>query len=79
MMCLSLLVQILHDVLDKIPFSFAIRLAALASQKELLDLEKWLSISLVTDDGSFLEVFMLNADHRVISLRDLSSVLIIAL
>ncbi|CAK7347840.1 unnamed protein product [Dovyalis caffra] len=35
--------KILSSVLDMIPFPSGIRLAALASRKELLDLEKWLS------------------------------------
>ncbi|GAV69286.1 Not1 domain-containing protein/DUF3819 domain-containing protein [Cephalotus follicularis] len=38
--------QILSSVLEMVPSSFGIRLAVLASRKELLDLEKWLSNNL---------------------------------
>lgn len=48
--------QILSSVLDRIPFAFGIRLAALASRKELLDLEKWLSNNLNTYKDTFYEV-----------------------
>ncbi|XP_017218466.1 uncharacterized protein LOC108195949 isoform X2 [Daucus carota subsp. sativus] len=39
--------KILSKVLDMVPFSFGLRMAALGSQKELIDLETWLSINLV--------------------------------
>ena len=48
--------QILPSVLDMIPFTSGIRLAALASRKELIDLEKWLSNNLITYKDSFFEV-----------------------
>jgi hypothetical protein len=48
--------QILPSVLDMIPFPSGIRLAALASRKELIDLEKWLSNNLITYKDSFFEV-----------------------
>ncbi|GMH00621.1 hypothetical protein Nepgr_002460 [Nepenthes gracilis] len=47
--------KILNPVLEMIPFSFAIRLATIASQKELLDLEKWLSDNLSTFKDIFFE------------------------
>lgn len=47
--------KILSSVLDRIPFAFGIRLAALASRKELLDLEKWLSNNLNTYKDTFYE------------------------
>lgn len=47
--------KILNHVLERSPFSFAIRLAAFASQQELLDLEKWLSDNLITSKESFFE------------------------
>lgn len=48
--------QILSSVLDMIPYAFGIRLAALASRKELVDLEKWLSNNLSTFKDIFYEV-----------------------
>uniref|UniRef100_A0A2K1XR30 CCR4-Not complex component Not1 C-terminal domain-containing protein n=1 Tax=Populus trichocarpa TaxID=3694 RepID=A0A2K1XR30_POPTR len=47
--------KILPSVLDMIPFPSGIRLAALASRKELIDLEKWLSNNLITYKDSFFE------------------------
>ncbi|KAL9348540.1 hypothetical protein Peur_059906 [Populus x canadensis] len=47
--------KILASVLDMIPFPSGIRLAALASRKESLDLEKWLSNNLITYKDSFFE------------------------
>lgn len=51
-----LFLQILSSVLDMVPFSFSIKLAALASRKELIDLEKWLSSSLNIYKDNFFEV-----------------------
>ncbi|KAK9274352.1 hypothetical protein L1049_019166 [Liquidambar formosana] len=47
--------KILSPVLERIPSSFGTRLAALASRKELVDLEKWLRDSLSTYKDSFFE------------------------
>ncbi|KAJ6675578.1 hypothetical protein OIU85_011707 [Salix viminalis] len=47
--------KILPSVLDMIPFPSGIRLAALASRKELIDLEKWLSNNLITYKDTFFE------------------------
>lgn len=47
--------KILSSVLDRIPYAFGIRLAALASRKELMDLEKWLSNNLNTYKDIFYE------------------------
>ncbi|XP_059651610.1 uncharacterized protein LOC132299153 [Cornus florida] len=47
--------KILSPVLDMIPSSFGIKLAALASRKELVDLEKWLSTNLCTYKDIFFE------------------------
>ncbi|KDO85661.1 hypothetical protein CISIN_1g0000722mg, partial [Citrus sinensis] len=47
--------KILSSVLEMIPSPFAIRLAVIASQKELVDLEKWLSINLSTYKDVFFE------------------------
>lgn len=38
------------------PYPGSIRLAALASQKELIDLERWLSNKLNVDRDNFFEV-----------------------
>lgn len=48
--------QILSPVLEMIPSPFAIRLAIIASQKELVDLDKWLSINLSIYKDFFFEV-----------------------
>nr|XP_043622240.1 CCR4-NOT transcription complex subunit 1-like [Erigeron canadensis] len=47
--------KIISPVLDMIPMSLGIRLAALASRKELIDLEKWLSSNLSTYRENFFE------------------------
>ncbi|XP_031484451.1 uncharacterized protein LOC116253657 isoform X3 [Nymphaea colorata] len=47
--------KILHPVLDMSPFSFGIKLAALASKKEYLDLEKWLNENLNIYKDTFFE------------------------
>lgn len=51
-----LLIQMLTPVLDMIPSYFGVRLAAVASSKELLDLEKWLGTHLSTYKEAFYEV-----------------------
>lgn len=48
--------QILSKVLDMSPFHFGIRLAVLASKKEIMDLESWLSTQLVSNKDAFYEV-----------------------
>ncbi|GAB2232300.1 hypothetical protein Drorol1_Dr00011332, partial [Drosera rotundifolia] len=48
-------IKILTPVLEMLPPSHGIRLAAVASQKELLDLEKWLSDNLITYKDIFFE------------------------
>ncbi|XP_020538535.1 CCR4-NOT transcription complex subunit 1 isoform X2 [Jatropha curcas] len=47
--------KILSAVLDTIPSPFGIRLAALASRQELVDLEKWLTTNLITYKDFFFE------------------------
>ncbi|XP_048431931.1 CCR4-NOT transcription complex subunit 1 isoform X3 [Pyrus x bretschneideri] len=47
--------KILSSVLEMMPSSFSIRMAALASRKELVDLEKWLSNNLNTHKDIFFE------------------------
>lgn len=39
-----------------VPFSFGIRMAALGSRKELIDLETWLNTNLSTYEDTFFEV-----------------------
>jgi len=45
-------------VVEIIPYYYSIRLAAVASRKEFLDLEKWLSSNLTTYKEAFFEVIM---------------------
>ncbi|XP_024992566.1 CCR4-NOT transcription complex subunit 1 isoform X3 [Cynara cardunculus var. scolymus] len=47
--------KIVSPVLDMVPMYLGIRLAALASRKELVDLEKWLSMNLSTYRDTFFE------------------------
>ncbi|XP_076942862.1 uncharacterized protein LOC143612873 [Bidens hawaiensis] len=47
--------KITSPVLDMVPMFFGIRLAALASRKDLVDLEKWLSSNLSTYKDTFFE------------------------
>ena len=53
---ISFSLQILSHVLDMLPFSLSIKLAALASRKELVDLEKWLSTYINTYTDTFFAV-----------------------
>lgn len=50
------MLQILSVVLEMVPFSFGIRMAALASRREFVDLEKWLSANLITFKDTLFEV-----------------------
>ncbi|CAA0842704.1 transcription regulators [Striga hermonthica] len=47
--------KILSSVLDIIPFYFGIRIAAVASKKEIMDLEGWLNTHLLTNKDAFYE------------------------
>ncbi|KAM7260736.1 hypothetical protein ACFE04_026211 [Oxalis oulophora] len=47
--------QILSPVLEKLPFHFGIRLAVLASRKEIVDLEMWLANNLNTYQDIFFQ------------------------
>ncbi|KAG5142481.1 hypothetical protein JHK82_018176 [Glycine max] len=47
--------KILSSVVEIIPYYYSIRLAAVASRKEFLDLEKWLSSNLTTYKEAFFE------------------------
>lgn len=51
--------QILSPVLDMLPSNLSIRLAAVASMKGLIDLEKWLNTNLSTYKDKFYEVVSL--------------------
>ncbi|KAI3986448.1 hypothetical protein MKX01_037730 [Papaver californicum] len=51
--------KILSPVLDMAPFSFSIKLAALASVKEQINLEKWLNDNLSTYGDTFVEVCLM--------------------
>lgn len=50
------MMQILSTVLEMIPSSIGIRLAALASRKELIDLETWLNTNFIVHKHSLSEV-----------------------
>ncbi|KAI7742072.1 hypothetical protein M8C21_030078 [Ambrosia artemisiifolia] len=50
--------KVISPVLDMVPMSLGIRLAALASRKELIDLEKWLSANLSIYRDTFFEVMI---------------------
>ncbi|PWA61470.1 CCR4-Not complex component, Not1, C-terminal [Artemisia annua] len=47
--------EILLSVLDLVPMSLGIRLAALASPKEYINLEEWLTTKLIAHEDSFIE------------------------
>ncbi|XP_073219959.1 uncharacterized protein [Cicer arietinum] len=47
--------KILSPVVEIIPSYYSIRLAAVASRKEIIDLEKWLSNNLITYKDAFFE------------------------
>ncbi|RZC53428.1 hypothetical protein C5167_012294 [Papaver somniferum] len=51
--------KILCPVLDMAPFSFSIKLAALSSVKEQINLEKWLSDKLSTYGDTFVEACLM--------------------
>ncbi|KAH9627459.1 hypothetical protein KSS87_006150 [Heliosperma pusillum] len=48
-------IKIINLVLERIPFYLAIRLAAIAFQKELIDFEKWLNDNIITSKEVFFE------------------------
>lgn len=56
--CFTSVLQILLQVLDMVPSYFGIRLAALGSRKEFVDLENWLSSNLTTYKDVFFEVMI---------------------
>uniref|UniRef100_A0A2P2MSE8 CCR4-NOT transcription complex subunit 1 n=2 Tax=Rhizophora mucronata TaxID=61149 RepID=A0A2P2MSE8_RHIMU len=67
-------IKILSSVLDVIPSPSGIRLAALASRKELIDLDKWLSTNLITyKDYFFEECLKFLKDIQVVGSRDFSA------
>ncbi|KAL2234042.1 UNVERIFIED_CONTAM: CCR4-NOT transcription complex subunit 1 [Sesamum indicum] len=65
--------KILSPVLDMIPFHFGIRLAALASKKEIMDLENWLSTHLVTNKDAFYEECLRFVKDVQIGAQDVSA------
>nr|GLL40743.1 CCR4-NOT transcription complex subunit 1-like [Ipomoea trifida] len=62
--------KILSPVLDMIPYSFGIRLAALASHKEFIDLGKWLSTNLRTYKDNFCEECLKFIKEVLFSVQD---------
>ncbi|PIN21929.1 hypothetical protein CDL12_05383 [Handroanthus impetiginosus] len=65
--------EILSPVLDMIPFYFGIRFAALASKKEIMDLENWLSTHLVTHKDPFYEECLKFLKDVQIGAQDISA------
>ncbi|CAN4125895.1 unnamed protein product [Withania somnifera] len=65
--------KILSSVLDRIPYAFGIRLAALASRKELMDLEKWLSNNLNTYKDIFYEECLKFLKETHLAAQDVAS------
>ncbi|KAL0397728.1 UNVERIFIED_CONTAM: CCR4-NOT transcription complex subunit [Sesamum calycinum] len=66
-------VNILSPVLDMIPFHFGIRLAALASKKEIMDLDNWLSTHLATNKDAFYEECLRFVKDVQIGAQDVSA------
>ncbi|XP_019188947.1 PREDICTED: CCR4-NOT transcription complex subunit 1-like [Ipomoea nil] len=62
--------KILSPVLNMIPYSFGIRLAALASHKEFIDLGKWLSTNLKTYKDNFYEECLKFIKEVLFSVQD---------
>ncbi|KAL2319967.1 hypothetical protein Fmac_028936 [Flemingia macrophylla] len=56
--------KILSSVVETIPSYYSIRLAAVASRKEFLDLEKWLSSNLTTFKEFFFEFYSSNFSYQ---------------
>ncbi|XP_050238653.1 uncharacterized protein LOC126688113 isoform X2 [Mercurialis annua] len=66
--------KILSSVLEVIPFAVGIRLAALASRNDFLDLEKWLTTNSVTyKDFFFEECIKFLKDVQLVGSQELSS------
>ncbi|KAL0379712.1 UNVERIFIED_CONTAM: CCR4-NOT transcription complex subunit [Sesamum angustifolium] len=65
--------KILSPVLDVIPFHFGIRLAALASKKEIMDLDNWLSTHLATNKDAFYEECLRFVKDVQIGAQDVSA------
>ncbi|KAH7851573.1 hypothetical protein Vadar_013557 [Vaccinium darrowii] len=56
--CVGGVLQMLLQVLDMVPSYFGIRLAALGSRQEFVDLENWLSSNLTTNKDVFSEIMI---------------------
>lgn len=59
--------QILPQVLNAKPFSFAIDLAALASRREYLKLEKWLQDKIAEHKDAFITACLDFLTHKIAS------------
>ncbi|KAL2514000.1 transcription regulator [Forsythia ovata] len=64
--------KMLTPVLDMIPSYFGVRLAALASSKELIDLEKWLGTHLSTYKDAFYEECLKFLKEVVVGAQEVS-------
>lgn len=65
--------KILLQVLDMIPSHFGIRLAALASRKEFIDLEEWLVSNLTTYKDAFCEECLMFLKEVQLGVQEVSS------
>ncbi|XP_047337457.1 CCR4-NOT transcription complex subunit 1 [Impatiens glandulifera] len=65
--------KIISLVLDMVPFSFGIRLAALASRKDLLDMEKWIKSNVTTYTDPLFEECIRFIKEQFSSYQDVSA------
>ncbi|CAL5366920.1 unnamed protein product [Camellia sinensis] len=65
--------KILLSLLEQIPFYFSIRLAALATQKEYIDLEKWLNDNIRTHKDVFFEACLNFVKEMLFPPEDISA------
>jgi CCR4-NOT transcription complex subunit 1 len=63
--CSSWPVQILESLLEVRPFVFALDVAALASRREYLNLDKWLADNVANHGGEFLHSVILFLDQKM--------------
>jgi CCR4-NOT transcription complex subunit 1 len=57
--------QILESLLEIRPFTFALDVAALASRREYLNLDKWLADNVTAHGAEFLHAVIVFLDHKM--------------
>jgi CCR4-NOT transcription complex subunit 1 len=57
--------QILESLLEVRPFTFALDVAALASRREYLNLDKWLADNVASHGAEFLHAVILFLDQKM--------------